>query len=61
LIVVLCFFFGGFIGVAGAFLKSFFESKDRDADEKRKVEAIRESFSIRGIARSARKSVGLGE
>jgi len=61
LIVVLCFFFGGFIGVSGSFLKSFFESTDRDAEEKKKVEAIRESFSIRGIARSARKSVGLEE
>lgn len=61
LIVVLCVFFGGFIGVAGAFLKSFFESTDRDAEEKKKVEAIRESFSIRGITRSARKSVGLEE
>jgi uncharacterized protein involved in exopolysaccharide biosynthesis len=61
LIVVLCVFFGGFIGVAGSFLKSFFESTDRDAEEKRKVEVIRESFSIQGIAQSARKSVGLEE
>jgi uncharacterized protein involved in exopolysaccharide biosynthesis len=59
LIVVLCFFFGGFIGVAGSFLKSFFESTDRDAEEKRKLEAIRESFSSQGIARTARKSMGL--
>ncbi|MCS4085638.1 capsular polysaccharide biosynthesis protein [Salinibacter ruber] len=61
LIVLLCFFFGGFIGIAGSFLKSFFESTDRNAEEKRKVEVIRESFSIQGIARSARKSVGLEE
>jgi uncharacterized protein involved in exopolysaccharide biosynthesis len=41
LIALLCFILGGIVGLAGAFVKSFFDSTEDDAEEKEKLEEIR--------------------
>ncbi len=57
LIVVLCVFLGGLLGVGGAFVSAFFSGAEKSVEEREKVEEIRAEFFPESLAGRYRKTV----
>jgi uncharacterized protein involved in exopolysaccharide biosynthesis len=57
LIVVLCVFLGGLLGVGGAFVSAFFSGAEKSVEEREKVEEIRTEFFPESLVERYRKTV----
>jgi len=61
LVVLLSLVFGVFLGTGLAFARSFFDNQQDDAEEREKVEEIRDAFVPQALLRRVRQRMGRGE
>jgi len=60
LIVLFSLILGGFIGVAGAFAKTFVENTEQDTEGRKKLDEIRDAFYPNGWISALQRKIGVG-